>query len=50
MTIWRRRPRIAAALAALPMASVVVAMLVGAVLAGDGDGPSADDGSPRTQR
>jgi hypothetical protein len=48
MTTWRRRPRISAALAALPMASVVVAMLFGAVLAGDG--PSADDGSPRTQR
>jgi hypothetical protein len=48
MTTRRRRPRIAAALAVLPMASVVVAMLVGAILAGDG--PSADDGSPRTQR
>jgi hypothetical protein len=51
MTAWRQRPRVAAAPAAALMAVVVVAMLVGVVLAGDGDCSSAGDGAPsRRQR
>jgi hypothetical protein len=48
MTGRRERPRIAAALASGLAAVILVAMLVGAALAGSGDCPAS--GSPRTQR
>jgi hypothetical protein len=52
MNTLRERPRMAAALSVAVVALVVVSMLAGGALAGDGDCPAASsaDVPPRTQR
>ena len=49
-TAWRERPRVAVAFVAGLVEIVVVAGLVGAALAGNGDCPTGDGAPPRTQR